>query len=165
MSDVVWRQGDWSMDILGRTVECSCDVRTLANGRRGLREVVYSTTRSRKPGVAYDPMVFPVGLWLLTSVEVTDPPNPYLGPKFIRTDAYQKVEEWAVTQDGSDVVEYEAPTGRYVFDYGYLLHFSTSPTTLGCLKIHSLNDMLWLCDCVEMALREGRDMTLRVLAA
>lgn len=162
MSDLRWKRGDISMDALGRTIEASCDVRTLANGRRRRNEVVFTTTRSRKSGVPYDPTYFPVGLWVLTAVETTDPPNPYLGPKFIRTDAYQKVERWDVEQQ--EALWYLQPSGEYVFDYGYLIHYSSSPTTLGCLKVHSLDEMLRLCEHVEAALKEGRDMTLEVAA-
>jgi len=161
-ADIIWKRGDRSMQVLGTTIGCRCDVRTLANGRRALNEVVYTTTRSRKQGVPYDPQLFPVGLWRLIAVEVPDLPDDYLGPKFIRTDACQKVERWDVEQ--ADQLRYLQPTNDFVWDYGYLIHWSSWPTSLGCLCPTSVNDQLWICACASMALREGREMLLEVVS-
>jgi len=161
-ADLVWKRGDESMEAFGRTIGCSCPIRSLANGQRGVREVVYTTTRSGKEGYPYDPQMFPIGLWLLIKVEVTDPPDPYLGPKFIRTDAHQKVERWSTVQ--RDELCYDAPLGLYAFDYGYLIHYSSGDYTLGCLKITSLDEQLLLCDRLEYAIEEQRDMMLEVVA-
>ena len=48
---------------------------------------------------------------------------------------------------------YIKPTGRRIKDYEYGMHYSTSGSTLGCIKILELDDFMWLvetiCDAIE----------------
>jgi hypothetical protein len=160
-SELRWRQGDLSMTAFGREIGVSCDVRTLANGRRQLWQPVRSTTRAGGEGPYYDPRVFPVGLWYVTSVEQTDPPNDYLGRVFIRTNAHQVCEEWEVAQD--DGLYYLRPTGQYIDDWGYLLHNSSSPTTLGCLRVGSVEEQMRMADECARRLADLRAISMEVV--
>lgn len=80
----------------------------------------------------YQPQEFPSGKWIVTRVEGND--DPYTAPFFIATNAHQPV----TCLDGS-VVE----------DYGYGIHYSTSPTTWGCLKLATESDARWLASLVR----------------
>lgn len=81
----------------------------------------------------YQPKPFPSGEWLVDRIEASD--HPYTAPIFIRTNAHQTV----ICFDGA-VVE----------DYGYAMHFSVSPTTLGCLRLASESDARWLGSLVKL---------------
>ena len=107
--------------------------------RENPEEVVYTI-----PGrVAYMPLGFPPGIWLVGKPSPRS--NPYLAPYFIPTDAWQMVTEWTVEPDGS----YGQPTAKKVRDEGYGIHFSTSPTTLGCLKVVNKSDLLTLAKLIS----------------
>jgi hypothetical protein len=162
VSDLTWSRAALAMTAFGRIISVSCDVRTLANGRRRLWQPVRSTTASRGEGPYYDPRRFPVGEWLVTSVELTNPPNAYLGRVFLRTNAHQLCEEWEVDQE--ETASYTRPTGAMIDDWGYLLHYSTSPTTLGCLRVASPEDIEWLADECARRLANMLPVTLEVLA-
>jgi len=47
------------------------------------------------------------------------------------------LNRWAIDDDGS----YREPMDFEVVDHGYGLHYSTSRTTLGCIKIHDIMDL------------------------
>jgi hypothetical protein len=63
--------------------------------------------------------------------------TPYLAPYFIPTSAHQTIEEWSIKES-----MYYEPTGRKLEDYGYGLHYSTSATTLGCVRFGNKADLL-----------------------
>jgi hypothetical protein len=91
------------------------------------------------PGrVPYMPIGFPAGIWKVGKPIAKT--NPYLAPYFIPTNAWQMVTEWTLEPDGS----YGQPTARKIKDEGYGIHFSTSSTTLGCLKIVNKSELLTL---------------------
>jgi hypothetical protein len=156
--DLAWRQGDLSMLAFGRTIGVSCDARNELNGRRGLNEVVFSTQSDGSPGPAYQPRVFPVGLWSVG--RPTKETDPYLAPWFIPTDAWQVVDEWSTVE--RDGLVYVAPVRR-IADYAYGLHCSTSLTTLGCLRIDLEYECRRLVDSINRALGE-RAVTMEVSA-
>ena len=85
----------------------------------------------------YQPQPFPLPdpyhPWHVIEIWWND--EPYTAPVFIKTDAHQPV----TCLDGS-VVE----------DYGYAFHFSTSPTTWGCLHMASDSDARWLAGLVKI---------------
>jgi hypothetical protein len=124
----------------------TCDVRNELNGRRLLTEKpVYSEQSNGNAGVPYMPRKFPKGVWrILAVLPKTD---PYEAPEFISTDAWQEVDEWTIEDS-----HYGAKTGKKVKDYGYGLHFSTSPTTLGCGKIMRMSERDALSVVVKAAL-------------
>lgn len=141
-------------------IEISCRVRSLRNGTRDRSEVVLSIPR----GLPYDPMLFPVGLWDITGVEWQEingkaqfDYNVY-GPVKIRTNAWQWVKVWALDKDG----DYFRERGDEVKDYGYLFHYSVSPTTLGCIRIAKPAEAIFLGHFVERCLSEGEKVESEV---
>lgn len=115
----------------------SCRVRTLANGQR--KKAVKDVVRTIPQGIPYDPVTFPVGLWNITAVEWRKDKgfNAWeYGDVKIRTDAFAMAETWMLDYDGN----YDKPTGNKIRDEGYLLHYSSSRTTLGCIRFDSQED-------------------------
>lgn len=132
----------------GRNIAYSCIVRNELNGERGGQDV----THSMPDGKPYMPRRFPKGVWTLgRPVKKTD---PYTAPWFIPTDAWQNLPVWSIDEHGF----YGKPTGEMIKDVGYGLHCSTSRTTLGCIKLLDLKDLLWLVD----QLNKGTVITLEV---
>ncbi len=135
-------------------------VRNELNGQRELTSIAVRSERENgEPGVPYMPRVFPKGVWRVTHVVDVDVSEPYLYPYFIATDAHQPVEEWSTKYDGT----YDKPTGRMVEDFGYGLHFSTSPTTLGCGRVERKDDIEALVEIVKPLLKAGEVVELEVL--
>lgn len=159
MSDIVWKRGDLSMVAFGRVLGVSCYVRNELNARRRFDEVVWSTTADLKRGVPYYPREFPVGIWAVGRPEKET--DPYLAPYFIPTDAWQLVEQWAITE--RDKMVYLQPTGVMVRDYAYGIHCSTSPTTLGCLRVDLRFELLRLVDDINRKLDDGKMVSMEVV--
>lgn len=129
-----------------------CKVRNELNGDRKLSEVAVKSTRENgEDGVPYMPRTFPKGRWHITYVNEVAPADTYLWPYFIGTDATQKVEEWNTTWDG----RYESKSGRVVDDFGYGIHFSSSATTLGCIRVERKDDLEALVELLRPALKSG----------
>jgi hypothetical protein len=146
-----WKKGGNELFAFGRVIECSCDVRNEVNGRRHAHEVVYSIP-DKKP---CQPRQFPKGIWIIRKpLERT---SKHLAPYFIPCDAYRDLPVWAL-KDG----KYDHPTADTVRDWGYGLHFSTSSTTLGCIKIHSEANLLWLVDQIFEHIARDEIVTLEV---
>lgn len=135
---VRWNRQDKFLSAWGRVIPCSCDVRNLENGRR-LRDQVVYTIPHNKP---YSPQVFPVGVWQIGY------PRPrmdcYRAPFFIPTNAARVVWVWE-TAGG----EYIRQTGETTIDEDYGLHASCSPTTLGCIRIDTIYDILWMVEQIK----------------
>jgi hypothetical protein len=133
----------------------SCLVRSLRNGTRGSDEVI----RSVPEGLPYDPRPFPKGIWRITGVEWQQEkrfdPRTY-GPVKIRTNAWQNVNVWELDEYG----DYFRETSQVVRDWGYLLHYSLSKTTWGCVRLDSPADAISLAKLVEEALRSGEAVEL-----
>lgn len=132
------------MEAFGGFLDCSCRVRNLENGQRGKAELVYSIPTA-KP---YSPQVFPTGLWEIGEIEPKE--DDYLAPFFINTDAFQMVRVWEV-KNGL----YVKATDEWVKDKEYGIHFSTSPTTLGCLKVMKKHDLVWLVEKIQESRKNG----------
>jgi hypothetical protein len=130
--------------VKGRLIPCSCDVRNELNGRRKGYDVVYSEPDK----VPYMPRVFPSGIWTISQPRARI--DKYLAPYYIPSDAWQYVDEWLI-----DAGRYDKPSGVKVKDHAYGLHFSESRTTLGCIKILYLADLLWLVDEIKTALKDN----------
>jgi len=142
----------------GAAFNISCNVRTLLNGKRRSHEVV----RSIPDSLPYDPRPFPKGLWNVAGVEWQREkgfdPNTY-GPVKIRTDAWQWVNVWELDGDG----DYLRETSRQVRDSGYLLHYSASSTTLGCIRLASSEDAVMIGRIIEQILGLGEAARLEVV--
>jgi hypothetical protein len=133
-------------------------VRTLRDGTRRSWEVV----RSIPDNIPYDPAPFPRGEWKVTSIEWQKKrgfdANTY-GPVKIRTDAFQTVECWLVDGDG----DYKKPSGIFVKDSGYLLHYSQSNTTLGCIRLASPQNAIDIANAIQAAFDVREPVTLEVV--
>jgi hypothetical protein len=146
-----WRKGSHELEAFGRVLPCLCDVRNEINGRRQADQVAYSMP-DKKP---YQPRVFPVGLWQVSTP--TEKDDPYLAPWFIPTNACQKLPVWDLKNG-----KYYKPTEEKINDWGYGLHYSTSTTTLGCIKIINLKDLEWLVSEIQIAIINKKDVFLEV---
>lgn len=160
MSELVWKRGDMYMYAFGNRIDCSCNVRNLENGHRRNDEVVFSIRKDGSMGVPYSPQLFPVGLWKVGRPQVEI--DPYMRPFFIPTDAHQLVERWHIAE--RDKMVYVAGTGEMVDDWAYGLHNSTSPTTLGCIRVTLFYELRRLVDDINKALDDGSDVSMEVIA-
>ena len=149
---------DKDLAIDGLHFGVSCNVRSLANGQRRTDEVI----RSVPEGKPYDPRPFPKGTWKITAVE-WQPDYGFsidtYGPVKIRTDAFQPVKVWALDDDG----DYAYETAEIIIDRGYLLHFSPSKTTWGCIRKESPEDAITIGKMIEEALDTDEEVILEVL--
>lgn len=141
-----WKRHEPFLTAGNRTIPCSCNVRNELNGQRDGEDIVYSMPDH----YPYMPRPFPIGIWDIGKPEPRV--NKYLAPFFIPTNARQVLPIWSIL-DGA----YDAPTAEHITDWGYGLHYSESTTTLGCIKIHSRDDLLWL---VEQLKKEGKHTLL-----
>jgi hypothetical protein len=149
---IKWVKGSSYLTADTLKIDCWCDVRTVANGRRKRHEVVYSIP-GKQP---YDPVTFPKGKWMVERPEKRT--VPYLAPWFIPTTAWCEVSTY-----GADKIGYTIPTGYTTIDRGYGLHYSTSGTTLGCIRIAKESDLLLLVELINKTLDAGELVTLEVV--
>jgi hypothetical protein len=102
------------------------------------------------------PRPFPFGDW---NVYMPLPRHDkYLAPYFIPTSAEQFLPVWALDENGG----YDHATAEKVLDLGYGLHFSTSTTTVGCIRIFEEADLLWLVENIKKRLALGEHVKLSV---
>lgn len=156
------------MNAWGRTIDAWCDVRSLANGRRGACEVVHTVMvaadGSHTRGVPYDPIIMPEGLWMIGRPEASE--DPETEPWFIPVGCAPEVAEWSVVYHG-DTLCYGKPTGRKVLDSGYALHSGdmalADGRTLGCIFVPDVDEISRIADYRFEAIKERRDTVLRVL--
>lgn len=135
-----------------KVIEVSCMVRNETNNRRK-DEVV----KSIPTGLPIQPRKFPVGTW---NVHRPLPrTSDYLKPYFIPTDAYQMLPVWELDSKGN----YKAPTDVCVRDEGYGLHYSTSRTTQGCIRISKQEDLLFLVKKINEALDKKDSVVITVV--
>ena len=148
---IKWQQGAEVLTAFDKEISCRCDVRNGLNYRRKADQVVY-TIPDKEP---YQPRIFPKGTWVVgTPLERTD---SYLAPFYIPTNAWQPVNVWEV-KNGL----YVKKTDKTVADKAYGLHHSTSNTTLGCIKIMNLQDLLWLANMVAETIKNGNGVWFEV---
>lgn len=160
-----WTRGSSTMSAFGREIKVSNDVRNEINGRRALhvkKDVVLTEPDDGSKPVPYMPRQFPVGVWKITGIiPHPDPKDRYLNPYFIATNAHTLVEAWSLDEQGG----YDKPTGRFVRDAGYGLHWpdpAFSTTTLGCIRIVNKIDLLKLVSEIQEAARKGELIQLAV---
>ena len=118
--------------------------RTLRDGTRQSYEVI----RSIPDNLPYDPQPFPKGLWKIMGIQYQKEkgfdPKTY-GPVKIITDAWQWVNVWDLDNNG----DYYKETELVAQDHGYLLHYSTSSSTLGCIRLNSPEDALKIAEIIQ----------------
>jgi hypothetical protein len=154
MKMIIFKRGREQLTYNGKTIWAWNRVRSLANKKRLLTEVVYSEPTDALPA-PYDPVLFPIGTW-----EIGQPvtrTEKYLAPFFIPTNAVQRVTTYEL-QSGI----YYKPNGTQV-DGGYGIHFSTSSTTLGCIRVAEEKDLLALVEWINEVLRSGESVKITVM--
>ena len=136
----------------------SCNVRQVKNGQRRRDEVIYSIPDK----LPYDPQPFPPGLWEINGIEWQSEHkfdgNVY-GPVKIRTNAFQAVKVWTLDKDG----DYLQETKDEVLDHGYLLHYSESRSTLGCIRIGSAKEAILLAKFIQILFDQKEGVFLQVV--
>ena len=142
----------------GAVFAITCKVRSLANKQRRKDEVI----RSIPGNYPYDPRPIPKGVWNITAVEWQEKEKfdvKVYGPVKIRTDACQWVKVWELDKDG----DYLKERGDEVQDHGYLLHFSQSSTTLGCIRPASANDAILIANIIQRLFDQGEKVQIEVI--
>ena len=124
--------------VANKYIDISCNVRNELNGLRNKSAVVLSIP-DKKPVM---PRQFPIGVWEIYKPVKRD--SAYLAPYFIPTNAFQMLPIWELDNNGL----YKRKTTNLTRDIGYGLHYSTSSTTLGCIKIQQKNDLLWIIEYI-----------------
>lgn len=139
-----WDRGQNFLVAWGRIIPCSCKVRNIYNGLRPVNQIVYSIPHN-KP---YQPEVFPPGVWQIGY------PKPrtdcYRKPWFIPTNAARMAKVWETIAG-----EYVRATDELTIDEDYGLHASASPTTLGCIRIDTVSDVLWMAEQIKREYNNG----------
>ena len=142
----------------GAVFSVSCKVRTIRDGTRPSYEVA----RSIPADLPYDPQPFPKGLWNVTGIEWQKEkgfnPRTY-GPVKIRTDAWRIVNVWKLDKEG----DYFRETEQQTRDEGYLLHYSASATTWGCIRLASAEDAELIARIIQRPLEQGEPVQMEVL--
>lgn len=108
----------------------------------------------------YMPRKFPKGIWNITGIENTTAID--FAPIKIKTNAHQMVETWVL----DDKKGYDKPSGKFVDDSGYHLHWSkNSITTLGCGRVGTDTDkqIKKLAGLIKQAFDKGEVVTLEVI--
>jgi hypothetical protein len=165
MKTINWTRGSIYLSAFDRQIEVSNVVRNELNGRRklGLKpDVVLTEPDDGTKPKPYMPRGFPEGSWKITGiVPHNDPKDHYLNPYFIATNAHTLVEEWGLDASGG----YDKPTGRFVRDAGYGIHWPDpqySTTTLGCIRVVSKDDLLWLVSQIQATMATGEEILFAV---
>jgi hypothetical protein len=133
-------------------------IRTLRDGTRASHEVILSMPDN----MPYDPQPFPKGLWNITGVEWQKEKGfdaSTYGPVKIRTDAWQWVNAWKLDNDG----DYLKESDQLFKDHGYLLHYSKSSTTLGCIRLANDEDAVLIARFIQRFLDLGEAVQLEVV--
>jgi len=139
----------------GTKIKAYSHVRNLENKLRKVTEVVHSSPSDGRDPFPYSPQVFPMGTWKITGAYPHPQTEPYLSPCFLATDAHQMVDEWGL----NGAKAYDKKTGNRYQDAGYGLHFSSSSTTMGCIRIDLEKDLLFLVSKFQ-GLKPGEAATL-----
>ena len=140
-----------------RDIKADSIVRNEQNGRRHLHDpsqVVYAMTNDPYHKYPVMPRTFPAGSWRAYKPRARS--NPYLAPFYIPTDAEQYLPIWVLDEAGG----YDHATSEHVLDLGYGIHFSTSRTTVGCIRIYEEHELRWLAHTISQRL--NKTITLNV---
>ena len=149
----------------GREIDTSCVVRNELNGWRPneknpAQDEVVRTICLSDPlmdGIPYMPRQFPRGRWIIGKPKRRR--GAYKAPFFIPTNAYQMVNKWNLDEDGG----YWEETSTMIRDEDYGLHYSSSGTTLGCIKIEHRDDLIWLVGRINEIQSKGEIVMIEVV--
>ena len=169
MIHMIWVRNQPTMKVIDtgrgdKFIRVSCLVRNELNGWRPnpkklpKTELVHAiSAANHETHEVVMPRPFPSGLWDVAWIEART--NPYQRPFVIMTDAWQFLDVWSVGPDGG----YDKPRGYQVADHMYGLHYSTSNTTLGCIKIHNMDDLDDLVERIDDTIKNGETCKLEVV--
>lgn len=154
--EIVFKRSKEQMIYNGKTIWAWNRVRNLENGLRGRTEVVFTEPFDQKEDAKpYSPQLFPVGRWQVYRPK-SKPDDKYLAPFFIPTSATRIVPTWKVNSG-----HYIEQSGTQL-DSDYGIHFSTSSTTLGCIRIGQESDLLDLVNAIRTVLDKGDSVWISV---
>ncbi len=145
-----------------RDIKADCIVRNELNGWRTLHDpdgrgkVIYAMNDDPHSKPPVMPRRMPLGTWNIGKPRPRF--DPYKAPFYIPTDAEQWLETWSLDGSGG----YDKPTFRKVLDMAYGLHFSTSGTTVGCIKIHKERDVEWLVAQINGEIARESSISIQV---
>ena len=157
---IQFNKAEKRMSYNGTSISAWNRVRRLAEGTRAKdkrTDVVKTSPLSGEP-TPYDPHYFPNGTWNITAINAHPAEDTYLHPFFISTDAWQTVNTWTLDPDGT----YGQETSQTQEDSAYGIHFSSSNTTLGCIRIEFESDLLALVHAIEECWRAGEAVQITV---
>jgi len=147
------------------TISADSIVRNNDNKLRSLdnpNEVIYTATYSKyEKTYPYMPMPLPEGVYHITGAEQLKDQAmiDIFGEYIIYTDAQPEVEIWDLDFQGG----YREPTGEFVKDTGYLIHYSAGPYTLGCIATHDKTDQYLAFELCVHELYHNKTMRLTVV--
>jgi len=150
------------LGVLDKTMEASCVVRNelgIGKDERPLHipeQVIYAMTGNRYDKIPYMPRPFPCGIWQVFMPQ--ERKSKFLAPYYIPTNAKQYCDVWELDAEGG----YKQVTFDKVLDHGYGLHFSESRTTLGCIKIHTKDDLVTLVGLIRATILQNQVVTIEV---
>lgn len=149
--EITWRRSETRMLVTGREIPCSCRVKNELNGLRNDWSVVHGELEDGTEGPPFQPRQFPLGRWKVTGIHRRT--HPYLRPFFIATEAFQEMPAWTVHEG-----VYEGPSRDFFMDYGYGIHCSASPTTLGCVRVDDEEHLTMLIVAIRNAWTANEDV-------
>lgn len=141
------------LEAFGREIKISSTVRNEINKLRTLTERPVASMPDGKPIM---PRSFPAGTWEVYRPLARD--SKELAPFFIPTSAFRRLPVWTV-ENG----HYGKPTTETVIDKGYGIHFSEFINTIGCIKVHNRDDLLWLVGQINAILDRGEKVYIEVV--
>jgi hypothetical protein len=154
--EILFRRKKEQLTYGSKTIWAWNKIRNLENGLRGMTEVVFTEPANRaEDAKPFSPQLFPVGKWSVGR-PVAKKDAPYLEPFFIPTNAVRTVPTWTVNAG-----HYIEQKGEQL-DSGYGLHYSTSTSTLGCIRISLRTDLIDLVNAIRAALDRGEAVSLTV---
>jgi len=141
------------LHMFDREIPIACIVRNEVNGWRKSDQVVYSIP-DNKP---IQPRQFPKGIWSVGKPDTRT--DPYLAPYFTPTSAWQYLPIWELDENKC----YKKATANMTKDKGYGLHFSTSTSTQGCIKLLNKDDLLWFVTQLKNYQAQGDVIMIEVV--
>jgi len=141
------------LEAFGRVIQISSKVRNEVNKLRTLTERPVASMPDGKPVM---PRSFPPGTWEIYGPLARD--SKELAPFFIPTSAFRRLPVWTV-ENG----HYGEPTTETVTDRGYGIHYSEFNNTIGCMKVHKKDDLIWLVGKINAILDRGEKVYLEVV--
>lgn len=139
----------------GKQYKATCRVRNELNRWRKINQIAktYPLEGKRQP---YYPRKFPTGIWEVKPPIWTDDVD--YAPVKIPTSAVRKVMVWDVSGN-----QYSQMSGEVQDDAFYHLHFAKdSTTTLGCIRLDSVEDATEIAKLVEDYIKKKDKVWLEV---